>query len=117
MLLNVWTTKWDGHVIEVRNRCFSAELVIDGECVDQAPGMFRHDLRGTITRPIPGNTKGLCRNDDCKHQNEPVALFCANCGQKLPDHVASHDVRASVEFRFPPSVGCRVFVDGVRVFC
>jgi len=117
MLLNVWTTKWDGHVIEVRNHWFSAELLIDGEFADQAPGVFRHELRGTIKNPIPGNTQGLCCNDNCKHQNEPVALFCANCGQKLPDDAVSHHVRVSVECRFPPGVDCRVFVGGERVFC
>lgn len=115
VILNVWSARWNGHSVEVRNHFFVAELLIDGELLDKVPGVFRHDLRGTIKEPTSANTKGLCRS--CKHQNQPVAVFCAKCGQKLADDAAAHEVRAAVEARFPPPrVECRVFVDGEELF-
>lgn len=117
MVLNVWSAKWNGRRIEVRNHCFVAELLVDGEIVDRAPGLFRHDLRGTINGPKSGAAARPCSGADCAHLNTPGALFCANCGSKLPDAAATHQASASVEADFPPpKINCQISVDGKEVF-
>ena len=117
MLLNVWSAKWNGHLIEVRNHCFVAELMIDGQLVHKMPGVFRHDLQATIKNARSRHATRHCPNEDCKHQNTPNARFCAKCGAELPGRGVAHEVRASVEVRFPPPrVICRVLVDGEEVF-
>ena len=117
MVLNVWSAKWNGRLIEVRNHCFVAELMVDGKLIDRVPALFRHDLRGKfIGSKVPQPTR-VCSHADCKHPNKPGAKFCANCGAELPDRGRPHDVYATVEFRFPPPrVNCRVFVDGDELF-
>lgn len=116
MILNIWTTTWNGHRIEVRNHFFVAELVIDGELVDRVPGVFRHDLRATINGTSARHTLAFCPSETCEHQNAPQARFCANCGRQLSEGVTTHQVHGVVEAHFPPPrVNCRVLVDGEEV--
>jgi hypothetical protein len=116
VILNTWTTKWNGHALEVRNHCFVAELVIDGEPVDRVPGVFRHDLRGSINGSSARRRFVICCNDECAHRNRPEARFCANCGEELSGDAATHLVHAVVEAHFPPPrVNCRILVDGEEV--
>jgi hypothetical protein len=117
MLLNVWTARWNGRLIEVRNHFFVAELLLDGERVDRVPGAFRHDLRGTLESGGPSRARMICSDNRCRHHNRPGARFCAKCGGQLIGHGATHEVHATVEAHFPPpGVACRILVDGDEAF-
>lgn len=114
MPLNVWSTNWRGHIVEVRNYWFSAELCIDAVCVDKAGGVFGCELRGVIADTGPERPSGSCSNTACYHRNKPEAVFCANCGATLVSGAATHQVRVSVSQGLTGLV-CRVFVDGLQV--
>jgi hypothetical protein len=116
VIINVWSTKWNGHLVEVRNHCFLAELAIDGEVVHAVPGVFRHDLRATVNGSRSDGAGRICPDTSCRHRNESPARFCAKCGQELARGPATHELRATVELRaFPPSVVCRILANGEEI--
>ena len=106
MVLNTWSISWKGHTIEVRNHCFLAELLVDGELLDAAPGFFRHDLKAAIQGPC-----SACA--DCGSPTRKGARFCQLCGAVLHASGQGAELLATVEARFPPPrVICNLSVDG-----
>ncbi len=114
-ILNVWSTNWNGHNVEVHNHWFKAELHVDGKCIDDAGGLFGCQLRGKIHATPLGECVGMCPDPHCKHANRAGAKYCAVCGEKIGASPSSHDVRAEISSGLFSPV-CRIFVDGAQVF-
>ena len=115
MLLNTWAVRWNGHLIEVRNHFFLAELVIDGQIADEVPGVLRHDLRAAFSDTGLRELTRCCPDRACQTANRIEARFCALCGRNLDTQETIHAVSATVEFAGhfpPPSINCRIVVDG-----